>query len=620
MLWRGDSLAGIKESQLDPGRAPQAAAPDRTQTQLKQGAILHQRGRLADAENIYLSVLKDDPHSFDALNLLSIVTAQSGRDAEAAEIAARAIAINPRVAQPHNTRASALRNLGRFDQALVSYDSALAIEPDFLPALSGRAHTLTTLKRYDEAYATFARLVVLRPDQAEIRNNQGIPLLKMKRFEAALDCFDSALRLKADYAAAHNNRGTALQSLGRFDEALSAFDKAIALDPNYAQAYNNHGTALFDLERFDDAISSYDRAIALWSDNPEALTNRGLALIELARAREAITNFDAALACEPNYAEAIFNRGTARLMIGEFESGWRDYEARKTKPEPVANRSMPYRLWLGDEPIAGTTILVHHEQGLGDTIQFCRYLALLEQAGANVMFAPQSSLKKLMAGLAVCLGVRARIVDLNETHHRVDFHCPLMSLPMALATRLDSIPHRVPYLSAESARIARWRPRIGTEGFRIGICWQGSATKIDRGRSFSVSEFHGLAKIPGVRLISLHKGSGEAQLANLPNGMTVETLDADFDSGPDAFLDTAAVMECCDLVITSDTAIAHLAGALARPTWVALRQIPDWRWLLNRTDSPWYPSLRLYRQSTAGDWADVFQRIERDVVEMVPPA
>lgn len=607
----------------------QAKTPDRpstaiNDTKLQQAAHLHQQGRLGEAERLYREIVAEDPRSFDALNLLSIVLAQSGRDAEALETTARAIAINPAVAQTHNTRANALKALQRIDDALASYDMALKLEADFLPALLGRAHLLTNLKRYEEAHSVFTRLVALRPGSAEIRNNQGIALLHLKRLDAALSCFDDALNRKTDYAAAHNNRGSALQQLGRIDEAISAFQHALALNPDYAEAHNNLGTALFDLKRFDEAIASYDRAIALKGDNPEAYTNRGLALMELGRVHDAIDSFEVAIRANPHHAEAIFNRGTAFLLLGDFAQGWRDYEARKTKPEPVANRSLPYPLWLGAEPIAGKTILVHHEQGLGDTIQFCRYVSLLEQAGANVLLAPQPPLKTLMTGLAERLNVAAQIVDLNGAHPKIDVHCPLMSLPLALGTLLETIPSRAPYLSADPARVSRWRERIGAGGLRIGICWQGSDAKIDRGRSFSVAEFAGLSKLAGVRLISLHKGSGEAQLAELPADMKVETLGPEFDNGPDAFLDTAAVIEVCDLVITSDTAIAHLGGALGRPTWVALRHVPDWRWMFGRADyenkSPWYPSLRLYRQSTAGDWPGVFRRIERDIEKMVPPA
>ena len=256
---------------------------------------------------------------------------------------------------------------------------------------------------------------------------------------------------------------------------------------------------------------------------------------------------------------------------------------------------------------------MHWEQGLGDTLQFCRYVCLLERAGAKVLFAPQKSLRRLMRSLSATV----EIVDEADPALAFDVHCPLLSLPLAFKTDLASIPGKSPYLGVEDGLVERWRERIGRHGFKIGICWQGATSKIDAGRSFPLAALHPIARLPGVRLISLHKGAGEAQLQSLPEGMTVETLGADFDAGPDAFLDSAAVMKNLDLVISSDTAIAHLAGALAVPVWIALKHVPDWRWMLDRADSPWYPTARLFRQRVRDDWSDVFVEIEKELSMLV---
>jgi hypothetical protein len=259
--------------------------------------------------------------------------------------------------------------------------------------------------------------------------------------------------------------------------------------------------------------------------------------------------------------------------------------------------------------VKGKTILIYDEQGLGDTILFVRYLPLLLEKGAKVLLAPQPSLRQLLH----TLGPGVRIVSLVDTTLEFDFHTPLASLPLAFGTEADNIPVPIPYLKAEPDRVSFWRSKLGDNGFKIGICWQGSTHKIDRGRSFPLALFHDLAKIEGVRLVSLHKGAGESQLENLPNGMVVEKLGEDFDTGDQAFLDSAAVINCCDLVITSDTAIAHLAGALGASTWVVLKWVPDWRWQLERKDSPWYPSLQLFRQSQPGQWQPVFVEMENSL-------
>jgi hypothetical protein len=296
------------------------------------------------------------------------------------------------------------------------------------------------------------------------------------------------------------------------------------------------------------------------------------------------------------------------LLTGHLEEGFIEFEWRwKTKnlDQEAIHRNYNKPIWSGQESIRDKTIFVYAEQGLGDTIQFCRYIKMLSDAGVRVLLEVQAALVNLMQSLN-CVD---EWVSKGQEPPEFDFHCPIMSLPLALKTDLSNIPSRRRYLSAESRRMEIWRKQIGEDGFRVGICWQGSTGKLDAGRSFPLAQLQSLAQIPGLRLISLHKGAGEEQLQGLPEGMRVETPGPHFDVGHDAFLDTAAVMKCCDLVITSDTAVAHLAGALGVRTWVALKYVPDWRWLLDRDDSPWYPTMRLFRQQSHGDWDGVFSRI-----------
>jgi hypothetical protein len=297
--------------------------------------------------------------------------------------------------------------------------------------------------------------------------------------------------------------------------------------------------------------------------------------------------------------------------MGCFEQGLLGYEWRKKRDGSLAERSYPSQpLWTGAEEIKNKVLLVYCEQGLGDTIQFSRYVRLAEGMGAKVILSAQNALARLLKSLSPTL----EIIDFDAAPPRFDYHIPLLSMPMAFKTDQKNIPMSVPYLRAEPDRVATWRGRIGDDGYRVGVCWQGNKlAPADIGRSFPVRHFESLSKIPNVRLICLQKNTGLEQLADLPPGMKLETFAEHLDTGPDAFIDTAAAMENLDLIITSDTATAHLAGALGRPTWVALKYSPDWRWLLDRSDSPWYPTMKLFRQKSYNDWANVFLDLEAEL-------
>jgi tetratricopeptide (TPR) repeat protein len=659
-----------------PPKASRPAPPPQT---LQKALTLHQQGAFAEAKRLYEEILKHNPAHFDALHLSGLLAYQTSRLAEAEGLFRKAISIKPTFAPVHSNFGLALHDMNRFDDAVASYDRAITLNPDDAEALSNRGLALQALKRFDDALASFDKAIAIQPGYALAWSNRGLALRDLKRPDAALASFDRAIALSPAHYEAWLNRGLALQDLARMGEALASYEKAIALKPADASAWSNMGNILKDLKRLPDAIACYDKAISVKPDYPDAWSNRGLALQELKRPAEALESYDRAIALKPDHAEAYSNRGMALqdlnrlhdalasydkaisinpdhveawsnrglsnkalrrfdmaladcdraisikadhfevqwnkslilLLTGQFAEGWRLYEARKAKKERSGHLAFNKPLWLGEEDLRGKTILAHREQGMGDTIQFCRYLARLNDAGARVLFAPPRQLRALMRSLDAAFD----IVDENDQTLAFDYHAPLLSLPLAFRTDLSSLPAAVPYLKAEQDRIEPWRKKIGQDGFRIGVCWQGSTGKIDAGRSFPVSQFEALSRIPGVRLISLHKGEGEAQLHDLPQGMKLETRGDDFDAGADAFLDTAAVMACCDLVISSDTAVAHLAGALGVRTWVALQYVPDWRWLMERDDCPWYPTMRLFRQTTDGDWTGVFEAIGQALVQ-----
>ncbi|HUN75708.1 MAG TPA: tetratricopeptide repeat protein [Steroidobacteraceae bacterium] len=551
-------------------------------------------------------------------------------------------------AAAHLNLGGALMALGRYDEALASYEAALALRPDYVDAHNSRGIALRHLQRTSQALASFDRALELRPGAAELHNNRGNILRRLQRLPEALASFERAIALQPRFAMAYNNRGLVLQGLRRYDEAAASYQRALALQADYADAYNNLGTlqyellepaaalaswrralelqpcmsglhgnlsnALRDLERPGEALAESELAIR---EDPAAAVNhcnRGNALFDLARFTEALASYDRALELDPSCALARFNKGLCLLLAGEFAAGLPLYEWRK-RLGSYPSFASPAPTWRGAEDIAGKTLLIHADQALGDTIQFCRYAKLAAARGARVVLAAQPQLRELLAGL----GPGIRIVARDARPEAHDLHCPLMSLPLAFGTTLADIPAGVPYLFSEPPRAARWRQQLGEEGFKIGIVWQGSRSHIDVGRSLPLEMFARLSTIPTVRLISLQKGAPANELRAASQDLGVELLGETFDAGPQAFLDSAAVMMHLDLIITSDTALAHLAGALGRPTWVALKHVPDWRWLLERADCPWYPSVRVFRQSHHGDWQGVFAAMQAELVALVQP-
>jgi Tfp pilus assembly protein PilF len=440
------------------------------------------------------------------------------------------------------------------------------------------------------------------PEDALACNHRGRELLRSGQFDQALASFDRAIALQPDFAQALNNRGNVLFEMERFEEALASFDRAIALKADFAQAFYNRGLVLRQQQRLEEAVASFDRAIALNPGFARAFNSRANTLRRMNRFEEALASFNAAIALKPDFAGALKNRGMLLLLLGRYTQGWADYEWRWQEIETGKRPRRATTAWQG-ENLQGRRLLVFREQGLGDSLQFVRYLPLLAQRGADVTCLMPPKLLRLLHPLEQGIRFTAS-VDQDEAF---DFHCAMMSLPHRFGTELTSVPADIPYLFAEEALVSHWKNRLGSHGFKVGINWQGDLGKNTiPGRSIALDSFLPLAEIPGVRLISLQKMSGSPP--GMPADLKLETL-GDFDDGPDAFVDTAAVMANLDLIITCDTSVAHLAGALGRPTWVALKSNADWRWLLERSDSPWYPTLRLFRQPRAGDWDAVVREM-----------
>ncbi|WP_158816239.1 DUF6165 family protein [Methylocapsa sp. S129] len=498
---------------------------------------------------------------------------------------------------------TALWNRGRAPEAIEMLDAALRARPDYPEALCLGGFILGEAGQFEAALRFYGQALSFKPDYLVALSNLGKLLFNLRRFDEALAAFDKATAIAPTNADGWNNRAGALRELGRLEESLLACRKAMELRPDFAEATLNCGTALMKLGRHEEALPFYQKAKALKQDFAVAMCGEGLILKALGRFDEALAAFDEAVRLGD--VDSISNRGCLLLMLGDFEQGWEGYESRWLAGKSLKDAlGVKFPDWSG-KVVAGERLLVMNDHGLGDTIQFSRYVVLAARAGAEVTFLCPKKLHRLFAAYD---GVR--LVDEIQASETFDAQIAVSSMPRAFGTRLESVPAPVPYLKPEEALLAKWATRIGAHGFKIGISWQGNPNpEADIGRSVPLAAFASLAALPNVRLISIQKGVGSEQLVNLPPGMAVETLGADFDAGPDAFVDTAAVIAHVDLVVTCDTSIAHLAGALGAPVWVALKHVAEWRWLRERADSPWYPSMRLFRQSERGDWSGLFARI-----------
>jgi tetratricopeptide (TPR) repeat protein len=573
---------------------------------------LHQRGDLPGAERAYRAILQSAPRHFASLHLLGLIKAQQRQFSEAHRLLSRAVEAEPNSLPALSTLAGVLLALGREAEALAICDRILRLEPDDTDAHYHRGLLLARLGRLAEALEAYGRALRGKPDFVAALVNRGNLLTELDRPAEALADLDRAIALNPQHAEAHNSRGVALADLGRRDDALAAYGGAVALKPDYAEARNNRGLLLTSLNRHAEALDDYARAQALKPDFADVHNNRGLALHELHRHAEALASYDRALALRPDFAEARFNQSLTRLALGDFAAGWPGYEWRwKTRKSTAPWRDFPEPLWLGTDALAGKTILLHAEQGFGDTINFARYVPMVAARGGRVVVETQSALRGLIARLD---GV-ADVVERGAALPAFDCHCPLGSLPLAFATELATIPANVAYVTADPARTADWRDRLPRSGRPvIGIAWSGNPHfRGDHNRSMTLARFAPIAAAADAAFVTLNPGLNECDTAALAAHPHVGNLAAEFRD----FDDTAAVVADLDLVVTTDTSIAHLAGALGKPVWILLSRSPDWRWLLEREDCPWYPTARLFRQSMLGDWSPVIARVRQELENFI---
>ena len=598
-------------SVIDPVQRTTLNPPAATQIQAKfsEGLALQRKGLLMRAEEIYKQVLLLQPRHFEALYMLGMLAGQAGNSAQAVEWIDKAIEVNPNYASAYSNRGNALKDLKQNLAAIDSYDKAIAIKPDHVDAYCNRGIALYELEQYQSAVDSFNKAIAINPDHTDAHYNRSIALYELKQFHAAIDSCNKAIALKPDHADAYYNRGIALYELKQFHAAIDSCNKAIALKPLHAEANHSCGKAFADLKQYQAAIDSYDKAIAIKPDYVDAYDNRGNALNDLKQHKAAIHSYGQALAIKPDAAEVHWNQSLCYLQIGDFENGWAKYEWRwQTKEiESFKNRrNFTQPLWLGVEPLQGKTILLHSEQGLGDTIQFCRYARLVSKLGARVILQVQPPLLTALTSLE---GV-TELLAMNQKPPASDFHTPLLSLPLAFKTTLDTIPASDSYITSDPPKLAQWRAKLGNAAKpRVGLVWSGNAKhRNDANRSIPLSVFINLLP-DNFQYISLQKELRDQDRETLK--LHPEILH--YEGEVDDFTDTAALCELVDIVISVDTSVAHLAGAMGKPVWILLPFNADWRWLLDRDDSPWYPCAKLYRQEVRDDWKRVFMHLANDL-------
>jgi tetratricopeptide (TPR) repeat protein len=579
-----------------------------------RAVALHQQGQLPEAEGLYRAVLEANADHIAALhNLASIISTQRARAGEAEALLRRALARQPNSTVALCGLGNTLQAMGRFEEAKLCFQRALAIDPNLPEAEHNCGNALLSLGRHGEAIDRYRRAMAIRPGYAEAHYHTGYALQAQDRQQEALSWYEKAIALKPDYADALNNLGNALRALGRDDEAIARYEQAIRARRDYAEAYINLASAFLQLNRPEEAIRHSRALIGIRPDFAEAHHTLGRALQALNRHHEAIAAYRHATALNPAHFEAHWHEGQVRLALGDLPEGWRQWEYRLLMPSSK-RREFPRPQWLGDTDLAGKRVFLYAEpgEGFGDTIQFARYAPLVARRGATVALEVQAPLAPLLGGMA---GV-SRVSVAGEPPPEFDYHCPLMSLPFAFKTTLASIPAEVPYLAPPRDRVDHWGARLESGGApRIGIAWSGRPRQGEfRNRPIPLSLMASLLATPGLRFVALQKDLREGDAALLQSYPAVVNLGPELED----FADTAAIISLLDLVISVDTSVAHLAGALGKPVWILLQYAADWRWLLERHDNPWYPSARLFRQQRIGDWESVIPRVHEALRSVVP--
>jgi tetratricopeptide (TPR) repeat protein len=609
-----------------------------TSSNITAQAMAHfQCGRKDQAIQLLSDAATKPGVNVEILNLLGAMLGSTGRSLEAVEAFRKAVALRPQHAESHNNLANALRAVGQKDAAIDAFRRAVQLRPGYPQAVISLAGLLGAMERESEAIDVYRKAIAaasqtpefhcnlsrllcedsdltgaissartaisLRESFPEAWVNLGNALIKDEQADQAMVAFERAIALRPTMAEAHFNVGAALQKQRRWDEAAAAYERAISFKADYKDALNNLGSTLMRLGRADDGLAAIQRAVALKPDDADALANLGIAFQALGRLEESVAVLRRVIASHPDHAEAHWILAVSLLLKGNLAEAWPEYEWRLRLKDSSKPEHAKFARWHG-EALDGRTIVLYAEQGFGDSIQFVRYVPLVAARGGRVLLDVPPELHGLFRKLP---GIEA-ITQLGQLLPRIELQCPLMSLPMVFGTAQETIPREMPYLPVDEEKSRMWQLRIDRSMpvKHIGLVWAGRPTyQNDRNRSLALSVLSPLAKIPNVRLYSLQKGTAAAEATALADQLPL----IDWTDELNDFSDTAALVSNLDLIIAVDTAVAHLAGALGRPIWVLLPFSPDYRWMLDRRDSPWYPTMKLFRQEQAGDWENVVEKL-----------
>jgi tetratricopeptide (TPR) repeat protein len=572
----------------------------------------HQTGDFPQADALYRKILQYEPNNPDVLHYLGLLLHQTGQNEAAVKLISQAIQICPAASPLYCNLGLVLQALGKLEAAVENYQKALSLQPDFVQAYFNLGNVLCTQGKLDEAIENYRQIISLNPNFSLVYKSLGRVFEQKNDLEVAKSNYQKAISLNPDDAEAYCNLAMTFRGQNRLDEMIENFQKAIAVKPDYVDAYNNLGVALKEQGKLDLAIENFQRVIVLKPDFADAYNNLAGALQEQGKLKDAVANYQHALELNPNAAMTRMNLGLLLLSLGRFSEGWQYCEARfdpsLKNTYLVASTHFEFPRWQG-ESIIGKSLLIWSEQGFGDEVQFCRYVTVLKAQGVGqITWVCKEPLKDLIMTLKGIDNVLTQQESFAATRH--NYWTFALSLPLhCKTTTLDAIPATIPYLFANSELVSKIALELSTiRDFKIGICWKGSSMhKNDKNRSPGIAAFEGLFKMQGVKFFTLQPDTRQELLeAAGKNG-----VDRKNEIDTSSFAEAAALIMNLDLVISCDTSICHLAGALGKPVWIVLPFLADWRWLFDREDSPWYPTMRLFRQVQRGDWNEIFQRVEK---------
>jgi tetratricopeptide (TPR) repeat protein len=582
------------------------SAPENIEIRYLLGVLLHQSGRHREAADYLEKVVATDPTYAEAFNSLGNVYQAIG-DIEKAEAGfRRAIELKPTLAIAYLNYAGLLQQIGNEPAAIEVYKKGIHADPAFLPLYQKLGEVSAKRGNLPEAEKWFRQALKFAPRDDRLLTSLGLVLQSQNRLAEAVHCFQSIIDNAPGSYEAINQLGMIYEAMGFLDKAEQAFSSALSIQPTYAEACYNKAGVLAKTDRYEEALSSYKHAVELKPNFPQAFNNWGFALQEQGNLDDALRQYEKAISLDPEFADAHWNYALALLLCGRFEEGWREYEWRWRSGQRFAFRDKLNKIEWDGSISTNSRLLLYAEQGLGDAIQFVRYIPLVMKRCSSIVLAVHIELTALFRQAFPGIAVQSFDQFLPE----YDAHCSLLSLPRLMGTGLDNIPSHVSYLKSKPEQTAVWKEKFQDAGglINVGIVWRGNPKhKRDRHRSVSLKAFERFTSMKRMRLYSLQKDAEHEELHRFQGQLI------DYTENFTDFISTAACLEHMDIVVSVDTSVAHLAGALGKPVWLLLPKIPDWRWLLHREDSPWYPSMKLFRQRENGDWSSVFDAVQTEL-------